>query len=221
MSFADAFKDLEQYMAGRPLEPEQQIIIANWEKAVGTEVARCFKDGEFLKQFQQHIPESEQFNYVYNTTKNSLKSHIKLDDNYVLCFRRSIVGKQAKPEAFWTDNFWVAFNGLSRELPHNSPRRIYSEILVTSKNVLSRHETSDEESILLEQKYGSGSSDGEIRISPKPFNIQQNCLFTYKPECEMEKYYEYQDSPNAMSKEEVLNKIMNYHCQKEAEIEIK
>lgn len=195
---------------------EQQVVVSNWEKIIGSEVPRCFKNGEFLKLFQSYVPAEEQLKFVQNTAYYSEKRK-DVNVNYVLYFRRSIPGDEPKPEIFWTNNFWTVFNGLSRELPHNSPRRIYSEIFVVTKSILDKHNATDTELEDIDKKYGSGSSDGEMRISPKPFAIK-NCLFTYKPERELTKLNEYQKSPNFLTREQVLEKIANAHIQADLNI---
>ena len=217
--FNDFLKD--ECLAGTPLSAEQKAVIQQWEKEIGAEVARCFQDGEFLKIFQENIPATEQLNYVRNTGRGcGYRKSKDFDPKYSLYFRRSIVGEQPKPEVFWTEDFWVAFNGLTKELPRTSPRRIYSEVLVATEDVLlNQYKISNAEYEVLKIKYGSGSSDGEIRISYKPFDINQDCLFTYKPEKEKQTYLEYKNLPNALTKAEVLQKIAEIHTQKDAEIQ--
>ena len=111
----------QKLLAGTPLSHAQQTQITAWEKLNGGTLPRCFLDGEFLAQFQHHVPTAEQIKYVQNTSLHLANQKTACDPNYVLCFRRSIPGDAPNPKSFGR----IIFGWLLTGYPANYPTTRY------------------------------------------------------------------------------------------------
>jgi hypothetical protein len=154
---------------------EEQKIIEIWNKKLADKNIleyTVFSDANFLREFLNVIPNSEQFEYVKNTCDYYIGRACNYD--YVIVTRRAVPSETPKPEVFWTTEHRVVISGLRRELPEKSPQRLHSVVMVSTLGNLKRHGFSDT---------SGGSSDGEIVIDPnKNFS---DFLFMYKPEYEI------------------------------------
>ena len=150
----------------------------------------CFEDVDFLSVFMDYIDKEDWEKYVLNTKKN-LDGDKSFAPKYVLMFRRTTLGKNPKPEVFWTNEYGVVRNGLKKEIPEHSKYRILSRIFISTLQELNEYKQSKEEVERIDAEYGYGSSDGEIRISSKPFNLRKKCLFAIKPTNEQQELDEY------------------------------
>ena len=215
---------LDEPMSGAEdllLTDEQKKIMSKCEQIMGRENnVGCFRSREFLSLLAQKVSdERELIKYVINTNLecqssgfNPENKSVDYDPRYALYFRRSIPDpKKPKPEVFWTNEFGVVFGGLKKEIGLNSPQRIFSEIFVTTKGVLDNHQMDSKERAEINRIYGSPSSDGEIRISPRPFDITRDCLFVFKPQNEVKQRDEYIKKYGEKSKYEILQKFADWY----------
>lgn len=168
---------------------EQLDFLNKYKPKLGDLLPSCFEDADFLTMFVKGVKNTDYSKFVVNTAKY-LCGDSSADRNFVLVFRRTTLGDKPKPEAFWTSEYGVVRNGLKQEIPLHSEHRILSKIFVTTLSVLDNYPQSQEDSETANKKYGIGSSDGEIRISSKPFNLKENCLFAIKPENEKQEMNE-------------------------------
>ena len=174
---------------------EQQIFINHFKNVCNGSLPPCFEDADFLSIFMKYVEKEQWQNYVVNTNK-FIRQDETADPKYTLMFRRTTLDQQPKPEVFWTNEYGVVYNGLKKEIPAHSEYRILSRIFVTTLDVLNSHKQSVEESNFIDKQYGDGSSDGEIRITSKPFNLKENCLFAVKPLLEQKELNEYLETKN-------------------------
>ena len=170
---------------------KDQVEFINKNKELcGGFLPSCFEDADFLSVFMEYIDKEDWEKYVLNIKKN-LVGDKDFDPKYVLMFRRTTLAENPKPEVFWTNEYGVVRNGLKKEIPEHSEYRILSKIFISTLKNLSDCEQTEEEFEEIDKKYGYGSSDGEIRISSKPFDLRERCLFAIKPESERKELEDY------------------------------
>lgn len=162
---------------------EQLLFLEKYKNKLGISLPSCFEDADFLSKFMVAVKKEDIDNYVINTAK-FLCGDKTANAKYILVFRRTTLGNNPKPEVFWTSDYGIVRNGLKKEIPMHSEHRILSKIFVSTLGVLNHYTQSEDERNTVNKKYGTGSSDGEIRISSSAFNLKQNCLFAVKPDNE-------------------------------------
>lgn len=174
---------------------EQKQFVVHFKKMNNDFIPSCFEDPDFLAKFMLAVPKEDWGDFISNTKKHLIGDK-SFNPKFVLMFRRSTLNDEPKPEVFWTNEYGVVKDGLKKEIPPHSTQRILSKIFVASLYDLTKHNATNEELEMIDKKYGYGSSDGEIRISPKPFELKKHCLFAVKPENEMHEMNEYLSKNN-------------------------
>lgn len=187
--------------ADSPLQENIKVWTRAYQEAgLGKEIPRylCFSDPDFITSFVTAFPDVlEQTRYLINTCRFE-RSPKNCDPHYVLLFRRSLPATAAKPEEHWTSDYVIAKSGLRIEIA--GVQRLYSVLLCESLDRLLQLTGGYTESP------NQAQSDGEIKFGKNPI-LQDDLRIVFRPEDQERKLLEYQQQPDALSLEQVLQMV--------------